>query len=261
MLDRDVLQDCLLAIGAISRTEITEMISEIYYENLKDLPSIRVEAAFKLIVVDGHFPKIGQIRELATGVAEGGDWHIIMAVANGTAKSGTISGISAASLMTATATNSVLAALKKISFLDDAYSLREIRKDWTKLAAVPRLETALPPAAVTLTLRADPIATDFHYPSDDDFTARTAAMIRVIREKGSVATAWLAIIDEYPTAKKREVLDAIAANNWSTPALKKSSFYEKYRLTFESSSPLSERVIQIEIDAQRAQQTQPSRAA
>lgn len=222
MLDRDVLQDCLLVIGVISHTEITEAISEIYYENLKDLPSDRIEIAFKSIVIDGKFPKIGQIRELATGIVADADWHTIMAVASGTTKSATISGISAIALTTATATNSTLAALKKISFCEDPYTLREIRKDWTRLASMPRIETALPPADATITLVAQTSDRNFEHPADDDFSVRTAAMIGCIREKGAVATAWLPIIDKFPTARKREIMAEVEANNWLTPALKDS---------------------------------------
>lgn len=228
MLDRHVLEDCLAVIGVISHTEITEMIAEIYYENLKDLPSDRIEAAFKSIVIDGKFPKIGQIRELATGIVADADWHTIMAVASGTTKSATISGISAIALTTATATTGTLVALKKISFCEDPYALREIRKDWTKLAAMPRLETGLPPADVEITLSPKTTNTNFEYPTDDNYSVRTASMIRCIREKGSISLAWMAIIDRFPAAAKREIYDLAKANKWVTPQIKNTKEWRRY---------------------------------
>lgn len=231
MLDRHILQDCLLAIGSISHTEITEVISEVYYENLKDLPSDRVEAAFKLIIVEGKFPKIIQIRELATGIFADRDWHTIVSVASGTTKSATISGISAIALTTATATNSTLAALKKISFCDDPYTLREIRKDWTKLVSIPQLGTALPPADVEITLTVKTSSENFDYPTDDDFSTRAASMLRCIREKGSISPAWLPIIDKFPAARKADILAVVEENGWLTAEIKDSKVYRKYQST------------------------------
>lgn len=267
MLDRNILQDCLLAIGAISHTEITEVISEIYYENLKDLPSDRIERAFKAIIIDGKFPKIGQIRELATGITADRDWHTIVAVASGTLKTATISGISAIALVTAVTSAGLLdrsqnysptevvdkttIALKKIQFCDNPITLREVRKDWTRLVSVPQLASALAPAAVEITLATKHVVPDFNYPIDDDFSHRAAAMIRCIRDKGSVSIAWLPIIAEYPAAQKREVMEAIEQNNWITPAFQESKLYRKYQSTAEAMREIDEVGINQTIDSVR----------
>ena len=259
MLDRHVLEDCLAVIGVISHTEITEMISEIYYENLKDLPSDRIEAAFKSIVIDGKFPKIGQIRELATGITADADWHTIMAVASGTIKSATISGISAAALLKAVTNaglpdryenyspqnvvDKVTIALKKISFCDDPYTLREIRKDWAKLVSVPHLDNALPPADVEITLVDRELPINLEHPVDVGFVHRTASMLRCIAAKGYCSPAWIEDIDKFPAARKREIMEAIEINNWTTPALKETKLYRKYQSTAKAMRQIDEAAI------------------
>jgi hypothetical protein len=242
-LNLTILTDCLDVVCAIHGKQQTEMMTEFYHQALEDLDDQIVTSAFKKVLDEKYFPTPARIRELATGITADADWHTIMAVASGTAKSATISGISAIALTTATATSSILAALKKISFCDDPYTLREIRKDWTKLASIPKLESALPPADVEITLAVKTNSNDFEHPTDDNFSIRTASMIRCIKEKGSIAPAWMPIIDKFPAAKKREILDLVAANNWITPALQESKLYRKYQTTAEAMREIDEAAI------------------
>ncbi len=242
-LQPSTLTDCLDVVCVIHGKQQTEMMTEFYLQALGDLDDDLVTKAFRVVIDERYFPTPARIRELVTGITIDADWHTIMAVASGTTKSATISGISAIALTTATATNSTLAALKKISFCEDPYALREIRKDWTKLASMPRLETALPPADVTITLTVKSASNDFEYPADDDFSVRTASMLCCIKEKGSVSPAWLPIIDKFPAAKKREIMDAIENGGWITPILKESKLYRKHQSIAEAMREIDEAAI------------------
>jgi len=239
-LELSTLIDCLDVVCLIHNKERSEIMTEIYFESLGDLDDDLITKAFRSVLDERYFPTPARIRELATGIVADADWHTIMAVASGTTKSATISGISAIALTTATATSSILAALKKVSFCDDPYRLREIRQDWSKLASISRLDSTLPPTDVEITLTVKTATNNFEHPADDDFTFRTASMIRCIRDKGSISPAWLPIIDQFPATKKREVLDAIEANNWHTPELKESKLYRRYQTTAEAMREISE---------------------
>jgi len=210
-LELSTLTDCLEVCCSIHSKQQTEMMNNFYFQALGDLDDGLVTVAFGVVIDERYFPTPARIRELVTGITPNTDWQTIMAVASGSQKSGTISGISAIALTTATATNSIIAALRKISFCDDHYNLREIRTDWEKLASTPRLGTALPPADVTITLVTQTADNNFEYPTDDDYSVRTASMIRCIREKGYMSPAWLPIIDKFPVAKKREILNLISS--------------------------------------------------
>ncbi len=227
------------------------MMAGFYFEALADLDDALVTKAFKVTIDERFFPTPARIRELVTGVTADADWLTIMAVANGSKKSATISGISAIALTTATATGSILAALKKISFWDDPYALRELRKDWSKLVSIPRLETALAPADVQITLVVKVAPGSFEHPTDDDFSVRTASMLRCIRDKGCVAPAWIAIVDKFPAARKREILDGVAAKGWTTPALTQSSLYRKHQSTAEAMREIDEAEINAAIEIER----------
>jgi hypothetical protein len=250
-LQHPTLVDCLDALCSVTGKRQTEMMTEMYFEALSDLDNDLVTKAFGLTLDDRNFPGPARIRELVVGVTADADWLTIMAVANGSKKSATISGISAIALTTATATGSILAALKKISFCDDPYTLRELRKDWTKLVSIPRLDTALPPADVQITLvvKTDPCS--FEHPTDDDFSVRTASMLRCIKEKGCVSPAWMPIIDKFPAAKKREIMDKVEENGWITPALTQSSLYRKHQSTAEAMREIDEAEINGIINAER----------
>lgn len=243
MILTETLQDTLnlIATVCLKKIEVTDLMLEWYEDGLKDIPVDIFNQAAKYFYNLKQFPTVKDFQEF--GITPDADWHTIMAVASGTTKSATISGISAIALTTATATSSILAALKKISFCDDPFQLREIRKDWNKLTSIPRIESALPPADVEITLVVKTASNDFEYPADDDFSIRTASMIRCIRDKGSVSPAWMPIIERFPAAKKREVLDAVEANNWVTPALKESKLYRKYQSTAEAMREIDEAAI------------------
>lgn len=250
-LELSTLIDCLDVLCTIHSKQCTETMTTFYFKALADLDDALVTDAFRLTLDDRNFPGPARIRELVMGVTADADWLTIMAVANGSKKSATISGISAIALTTATATSSILSALKKISFCDDPYTLRELRRDWAKLVSIPKLDTALPPADVEITLVVKTEAGNFEYPADDDFSVRTASMLRCIRDKGSVAPAWIAIIDKFPAARKREILDKVAEKGWITPALTQSSLYRKHQSTAEAMREIDEAEINAAIDAER----------
>lgn len=240
MIPTENLQDTLNLIATVcaKKIEVTDLMIEWYKDGLEDISIDIFNQAAKYFYNLKQFPTVKDFQEF--GTTADADWHTIIAVASGSQKSATISGISAIALTTATATSSILAALKKISFCDDPYTLREIRKDWTKLASIPRLESALPPVDVEITLTIKTASNDFEYPTDDDFSIRTASMICCIRDKGSVSPAWMPIIDKFPAAKKREVLDAVENNDWVTPGLKDSKLYCKYQSTAEAMRSINE---------------------
>jgi hypothetical protein len=268
LLGLEAMTEYLELFCSVHNKKQTDIMSRAYHQALGDLPESAVVDTAQTLLDDRYFPTPARIRELTTGVTVGADWHTIVAVASGSKTSATISGVSAAALITATttsgtaahsATNSsmseapdpVAAALRKIAFCDDPFALRAIRKDWVELVSVPPVGTALPPADVVITLTPKAAQIDREYPADLDYKFQTAAMIRCIKEKGSVSAAWMPIIDRYPAARKAEVMEFIESNGFKTPALEASSLYKKYLSVGEAMRELNETEINGIINSER----------
>lgn len=264
------LTECLEGAGAYHGKKLTDNLIGMYFTKVQDLDAESVVEAFATTLDDRYFPTPARIRELVTGIVAGADWHTIIAVASGAQKSATISGVSAAAIVTAVTTANVgikepsnvtpqeaggdptVAAVRKIAFCDDPFVMNQIRKDWFDLVAVPPLATGLPPADVEITLTPKrTISVDIDYPSDDDYRYQTAAMIRVILEKKAVSPAWTSIIDRFPTARKAEVLAVVEANGWVTPVLTSSTLYKRYQSVGEAMREINELAINDLIHADR----------
>jgi hypothetical protein len=268
LLSLDVMAECLELLCNQHGKKQTEIMNKAYHKGLKDLDEATVVDTMTTLLDDRYFPTPARIRELVTGVVVGADWHTIVAVASGAKKSAIISGISAMALVTATTTSGlgtespsnanpsekpskVASALRKIAFCDDPFTLRAIRKDWIELVAVPPIGNALPPADVEITLTPKEAKIDHEYPADLDYKFQTAAMLRCIKEKGSVSAAWMPIIDRYPAARKAEVLEFIEASGFKTPALEASPLYRKYLSVGEAMREINESEINGIINSDR----------
>jgi hypothetical protein len=233
MLDSEVLKDCLLAMGAIAHIEITELIEEAYYGNLKDLDNKSINKAFSEIISIGKWASVERVRELATGISKNDDWFALMSCVNDSTKTTTISGISEQALIKATAARSTIGALR---FLVDAdsFQISQVRKDWERLVSIAPDPNALPPASVevSLTLKESPKNKPSNWREDPDyldesFSERAAAMMRQIKIKGAISQAWESIIDGFPAEKRREVYSWAAANNFALLGKPKSKFYQR----------------------------------
>jgi hypothetical protein len=79
----------------------------------------------------------------------------------------------------------------------------------------PSDPTPLPPATAIIRLEPvkNPRPNDTEY-VDDDFSIRTASMMRVIKEKGAISAAWVSIINSFPDAKRREVYQFAEQNGY-----------------------------------------------
>jgi hypothetical protein len=244
-LPLSVLADCLEAACVVHNRKMNDKVTDLYFLALGDLDKELVTSAFATTLDDRYFPTPARIRELVTGVTSGADWHTIVAVASGAKKAATISGISAMALVTATTTSGlgtespanasqseapsqIDAALRRIAFCDDPFTLRAIRKDWDALVAVPPVGNALPPADVEISLTSKAAKVDMEYPADLDYEFQTASMIRCIQDKKAISPAWVPIINRFPAARKAEVMEFAKANGFVTPEIEASSMYKKH---------------------------------
>lgn len=257
-LSFSTLSECLEAVCAVHNRSFNNKIIEIYFFRLGDLEDSAVMEAFSTVLDERNFPTPARIRELVTGIVPDADWHEIMSVVNGSKKSATISGISAEALITATTSAGInshavtnaqpsgqlpckyTAALRKIAFCDDPFTLRSIRKDWTELTAVPPTGKVLLPARVEISLESAADKADIEYPKDLDYKFQAAAMIRCIKDKGSVGAMWVPIIERFPAARKAEVMEFIKANGFITPALEATPLYRKYLSIGEAMREINE---------------------
>jgi hypothetical protein len=267
-LSFDALTNCLEASCAVHNRKMNDALTKMFFIKIQDLDEGLVTNAFATTLDDRYFPTPARIRELVTGVTSGADWHTIVAVASGAKKTATISGISAMALVTATTTSGlgtespanvsqseapsqIDAALRKIAFCDDPFTLRAIRKDWDALVAVPPVGNALPPADVEISLTPKAAKVDMEYPADLDYKFQTASMIRCIQDKKAISPAWAPIINRFPAARKAEAMEFAKANGYVTPEIEASSLYKKHLSIGQAMLELNESEINAIINSER----------
>ena len=226
MLSTEKVRDCLEAIGAIAHIRISDILVNAYHEALEnDFDDQKLVAIFAIVVAKGKWATTDTLIQMLTGRSEYDDWKTIMAVASGTAKSGIISGISELALIKATNKITHLGALRYLVDAD-SYQLMKVEKDWRENLCVPMSPNALPPAMVEISFALPEVAGHKDPDTDDDFSARTAAMIRCVRDKKGIAPAWLPIIDRFPPEKRREVYEYASKNGIALPEVIKSKFHQ-----------------------------------
>lgn len=226
MLSTEKVRDCLEAIGAIAHIRISDMIVDAYHKALKnDFDDKKLLAIFTIVVKKGKWVTTDTLIQMVTGRSEYDDWQIIMSVASGSAKTGIISGISELALIKATNKITHLGALRYLVDAD-SYQLSKLEKDWRENLFVPMSPNALPPALVEISFQL-PVPAHKDPMTDDDFSARAAAMIRCIQDKKAISAAWIVIIDRFPPEKRREVYDYAAKHGFVVPEATKSKFYQR----------------------------------
>lgn len=228
MIDYKNLRECLELLSSVSRNKppVTDFMVDFYYESTQGMEDSLFNSAIKHFYEGEKFPTVGDIAnfnpEQKNILA---DWFLIMSVVNGSQKSAVISGISATCLATVTSTNSSLGAMR---WLIDAseFQISQTRKDWEKIIKISLDPKALPPAQVTITFEVPTIKVNGE-DRDSNYTHRTAAMIRCIKQKGAISAAWIPHIDSYPAEKRREIYDFIITNNFPTLGDSKSKLYQR----------------------------------
>jgi hypothetical protein len=220
MLDRANLENSLNLISAIleyNSPEVTDFMIDFYMDKIEEISEVLFDKVITYFYDSKKFPTPSDFLEFETRQALDTEWFSIMAVVSGSQKSALISDAAARALVTIASSHSVLGALLKFAQIkqDDHFTTREYRKQWEKQCLLPAGVNAIAAAKVLITLEvsANPVAGDGE--CDKSFNARTAAMIRCIKEKKSVSIAWMGIISKFPIEKQEQVMLVVSQNNFT----------------------------------------------
>ncbi len=209
MINLEALNDCLQLVGAIHHIKITPQLVETYQQALEDIDEKQLAQAFRVLIDEAKFPTPARIKELAGVHSTSDDWYQIMSVIQESIKSATISGISAAALIKITSSNGIRSALLKIGQTEDSYQLNRYRSDWLKEVNKPNPSNTIAPASVAITLEVPRYQQDVNYPTDDDYSVRTASLIKLLRSGEIKPSTVVNCSTRFPVKRIEEIAAAM----------------------------------------------------
>jgi hypothetical protein len=123
--------------------------------------------------------------------------------------SATISGISAAALIKVTSCNGIRSALLKLGQIEDNYQFNRYRSDWLTEINKPTGNRRIAPAPVFVTLEIPRAEQDIEYPTDDDFSIRTASLIGLLRSGELKPSTVVTLSANFPVVRIEQITLAL----------------------------------------------------